>query len=95
MKKLDHTPGPWKVVSSGRKYHWPIIEIGKVEVIINTEKHCEANARLIAHAPDMLDDMIWFVKRCRAGEVRSVKTQARFIERIESATGKTIEEILK
>ena len=55
----------------------------------------EANARLISAAPDMLDDMIWFVKRCRSGEVRSVTTYARFIKTIESATGLPIEEVLK
>ena len=75
---------------------------GLCEVIRGREHHaswCQTinhpDARLIAAAPDMLDDMIWFVKRCRSGEVRSVTTYARFIKTIESATGLPIKEVLK
>lgn len=93
--KLDHTPGPWKVVSSGRKYHWPIIEIGKVEVIINTEKHCEADARLIAHAPDMLEELIICFSDGMEGYQMREEPAIKIKNLLESATGKTIMEILK
>lgn len=100
MSKLKHTPGPWKISFSSKeiasKY---IIDnngtiITAVKPAMNHTKNVLADARLIAAAPEMLEGLIWFVKRVRSGEVRSKKTYAKFVELIESATGLSIEEVL-
>ena len=99
--KLKYTPGPWIVRSAGNlnlenedKFH--IIATKDDKFILSTWGEPNLpNAMLTAAAPDMLDALIWFVKRCRAGEVRSKKTYARYVEIIESATGLSIEEVLK
>ena len=96
--KLEHTPGPWKyeITDATPNRLDIIIKSGEEPIgwFYTIPDEGEANTRLAVAAPKMLDDMIWFVKRCRTGEVQSVKTQARFIKTIESATGKTIEELL-
>ena len=47
----------------------------------------DANARLIAAAPDLLEALEWFCARVAAGEVRSKKTYAKFKEVIAKARG--------
>jgi hypothetical protein len=46
----------------------------------------EANANLIAMAPELLEAMIEFVERVDKGEVRSTKTYNKFKELIAKAT---------
>ena len=55
---MTHTPGPWKATSG--PYRWNIVTTGKPRgfnvCAINTDRiEQEANARLIAEAPELLD----------------------------------------
>jgi hypothetical protein len=99
MSKLQHTPGPWKYTVSKIHHRHQISDSkcgGQICLMWNRGKDItEANARLIAAAPDMLEALIWFVRRVRNGEVHSKRTYARYVEIIEKATGMSIEEILK
>jgi len=98
--KLEHTPGPWKNADYSRKFNgdYPVYEI------VTDDGDCivpvvdsEPNARLIAAAPDMLEELIEFCKynckdcRMRCGDRCSLHKSKLIIE---SATGKKIEEVL-
>lgn len=55
--KTEHTKGNWSYVPSTNIYH-PVVIIGGRKLIINAFKNHEeqdANAQLIAAAPDMLE----------------------------------------
>lgn len=66
MEKSKHTPGPWKVFNSKYAYR-PGIEAEEFSVVIfgeisescgvdgRTEDEKEANAKLIAAAPELLE----------------------------------------
>jgi len=62
-----HTPGPWTVVLGARlEVHAPMDEIGWTKSVVwnaglCTDKESQANARLIAAAPDMLEALEAFV----------------------------------
>jgi len=47
-----------------------------------------ANALLLAAAPELLEAMKWFCQRVDNGEVRSLRTYARFKELINKAEGR-------
>lgn len=106
MSKLQHTPGPWDKDYNGTIGHIKTLckpDVHTKTIIkyrynmceeILTEEEIEANARLIAAAPEMLEALIWFVRRVRNGEVHSKRTYARYVEIIEKATGMSIEEVL-
>jgi hypothetical protein len=97
MSKLKHTPGPWK------SYNTEPVET-ELDIVIESQfstigwlysgkENSEANARLIAAAPDMLEALISvyqiYIDRdicCDNEFIKSV---------IEKATGMSIEEILK
>ena len=49
MKTKNHTPGPWK-----HDEKWGLIKYGKTEICALHSGN-EANANLIASAPDMFD----------------------------------------
>jgi hypothetical protein len=97
MSKLQHTPGPWKYTISKNSGRHQISDAkcgGQVCAIWSRGKDItEANARLIAAAPDMLEALISvyqiYIDRdicCDNEFIKSV---------IEKATGMSIEEILK
>ena len=56
---MAHTPGPWKVKSRDATRHKIVGGGGTIATIISTSKHPpkvkEANARLIAAAPALLE----------------------------------------
>lgn len=73
MGKINHTPGPWRLKRGQR--HSPeecdITIAGDVFLLADISgpnyEHCEANARLIAAAPELLEalkEMVrWHIKR--------------------------------
>jgi len=54
MKTTNHTPGPWKHDET-----WGLIKYGKTEICALHSGN-EANAHLIASAPDLLSALRWF-----------------------------------
>ena len=67
MTQLKHTPGPWLVIE--RSDDWmtitdnPSMSVGFVDVwdFDYNEKRLEANANLIAAAPELLKHLEWAV----------------------------------
>lgn len=53
------TPGPWRVTKSSRTAHFSIRSsehiVGSAYLSPHKSEKCEANARLIAAAPEMVD----------------------------------------
>jgi len=83
---VSHTPGPWSVNSEGRSHYvvaesveWALVAAatpryhGQREVISATA--AEANARLIAAAPDLLAACrsVWEEERAKVDPVVTVK----------------------
>jgi hypothetical protein len=93
------TPGPWYLEKAFRGKRRvsadPAEEIswhGLAEVVVvhGSNEPCEdgeANAHLIAAAPEMYEAMAEFVHRCEIGEVRSIKTYAKFKKVLAKANG--------
>lgn len=86
MTDFNHTPGPW--AHAGKylvrlpedpihpKYVGPMICRTRIAGGPWGVKEAEANARLIALAPRMLDAIAEFVRKVEAGEARSKKSYA-------------------
>ncbi len=100
MSKLKHTKGPWTVQEEWGD-HYVVTEMGDyIAVASEIYPECsvsidEDDARLIAAAPEMLEALIYFVRRVREGSIRSKTTYSKYVYIIEKATGMTIEEVLK
>lgn len=104
MTKLQHTPGPWKC------YNTDPVET-ELDIVIESQfltmgwlyssnENSEANARLIAAAPEMLEELINFCRyNCTdcsghiegCSETCGLKNAKAIIEK---ATGLKIEEVL-
>lgn len=57
---MTHTPGPWEIHQRWPNYHGAEIRAGNISLADlrcngHNERHGEANARLIAAAPELLD----------------------------------------
>ena len=106
MKKLKHTPGPWSYTILGP--HRNNKEVLAIEINYGKDGECiadtvyeEADARLIAAAPDMLDTLIAqyrgichvCAEGCSCDGMCAGKEVLRTV--IEKATGLKIEEIIK
>ena len=57
----QHTPGPWKASQSHKGYWFIEYDQGGEAYTMTTLECHEANARLIAAAPDMLDALEWLL----------------------------------
>jgi hypothetical protein len=105
MSKLQHTPGPWKECERGdysdfdKQSQIIIGDEMRICAVHSYDIEGEANARLIAAAPEMLEALIMVKKYGHSGYVEGSKTDIEFwfkIDKtIEKATGMSIEEILK
>lgn len=96
-----HTPGPWRwdkgvdddptrcFVTQGiqgqPEYVIAEIQNGAPGDCLETE---EANARLIAAAPDLLAACKEFVRKCECGEAKSVRSYAQMAAAIAKAEGR-------
>jgi hypothetical protein len=75
---MTHTPGPWCVAFGARlEIHGPKDEIGWPKSIVwnaglCTDKESQANARLIAAAPDMLEALENIILCCDADDSDSL-----------------------
>jgi hypothetical protein len=96
MSKLQHTPGSWKYTVSKIHHRHQISDSkcgGQICLMWNRGKDItEANARLIAAAPEMLEALI-FEAKISQNDICGIPI--RLIKIIEKATGMSIEEILK
>lgn len=56
MSKPSHTPGPWSYSFESVDPEWAVVSMkgGLVVANVNADHRQEANARLIAAAPDLL-----------------------------------------
>ena len=99
---MKHTPGPWTVLSnthhsddkdprpyvysmSGPDPNWCLAKVEVADWL--SKEEVEANARLIAAAPELLACCVEFVRKCDAGTARSVKSYAQMTAAILKATG--------
>ena len=108
--KLQHTPGPWVLFNAVDEYYTSIIPDREDRIFDICHFHfpvdkieyaeCEANARLIAAAPDMLEALISIQAGLlpyidESGIMRvSLHCWRDLKSIIESATGLSIEEVL-
>jgi len=105
--KLKHTPGPWESVDCDTKSEGKRIFAGSkyIGFIGNSDDDIgtsENNARLIAAAPEMLEALIKEarnqVTRLREKSINDFVShigKTKLMTIIESATGLSIEEVLK
>jgi hypothetical protein len=87
---LKHTSGPWKVCPCGCKTQ----VIGELDKYICDTQN-EANARLIASAPEMLEILVDLYKLDFMNNPEKRATALFVKTLIEKATGLKIEDILK
>ena len=95
--KLKHTPGPWIPERDDNEGIIFILDDEGEDICLITNDESifseadEANARLIAAAPEMLDALIRLIKTIRSFQ-RNIKHDYA-IEVIEKATGLKYEEV--
>jgi len=100
LAKLGITPGPWKYYKQSAhsgSNHGYRVETYHTEIdIAHIYEPAEANARLIAQAPAMLFLMVAMVDSAKSiNMIKGAKVLDLMAEVIESATGKTCEEIVE
>jgi hypothetical protein len=103
MSKLQHTPGPWEftgsmhmnayLVGGGNRYVcsvWDHLREDDNGHPIDMYEEMQANARLIAAAPEMLEALILGALAARKTNFTATALESL----IEKATGMSIEEVL-
>lgn len=93
MNATKHTPGPWKIIDTTRCNGYEIFRIGVgnnvggswAESITSGDR--DANARLIAAAPDLLESLRFVCSACRAHDEDATVAFARALAAIAKATG--------
>ena len=79
-----HTPGPWTVERDGPNRKWLInAEDFAVATCDGAIRHQEADARLIAAAPELLEALKWTARALDAEHPAAIKARAA----IAKATG--------
>lgn len=102
MSETEHTPGPWQVLIDPTD-EWPKVvagsKIGKIIANVNPESFCggvaelvdmpaEANARLIAAAPDLLAALKEAIKIVPLGSTKVAEWVPRAMDAIDKAEGR-------
>lgn len=83
--KTEHTPGPWKIGKPNQDTFYVLTESEHIGMLPTKERNSEANAKLIAAAPEMLEAL----NRCvsclehmaKHPEYYSLQTEERSKER--------------
>lgn len=94
-----HTPGPWKIdyadtitvreeAKNGRICSLYMLMPGNYGR--RSPREVEANARLIAAAPDLLDACKEFVRKVESGEARSTRSYQQMKAAIAKAEGRAL-----
>lgn len=94
---LNHTPGPWKTVFRPKRKHYIVYHENTAHSGVNivTKAESEADAKLIAASPDLLQASIDAVWLLRANKMTSSGAYMMLVVAIEKATGLHIDAILK
>lgn len=58
-----HTPGPWRSFERGVTFHYWVVKVANRVIAKITGEDQEANARLIAAAPELLEALEKMVKQ--------------------------------
>lgn len=72
MSESKHTPGPWIVEQTTLTISAEPLKEGRARVPVSMTVHCsqaDANARLIAAAPDLLEACEFFFGAIESGEI--------------------------
>jgi hypothetical protein len=95
--RMKHTEGPWCLFRPHRESYWHVNQqggpgyIGDVLMVSHRAAECEANARLIAAAPDLLALAEWLLESYHSDagmpEAKEIAREARAA--IAKATGST------
>lgn len=92
MSEIKHTPGPWSVSFECVDPEWAIVATrgGVVIANVNADHLQDANARLIAAAPDLLEAVAGLIRLSEAirHSVGLGKNQLERIERAKAAIAK-------
>jgi len=77
-KAVKHTPGPWEAVdlSEGERTKFSIIHNGPLTYVTDNGdgmENCEANAKLIAAAPELLEACVALIKGYTHGDCYNTK----------------------
>ena len=101
-RTAKHTPGPWEARKGAGwyvarpRYGEATLAVGMDGVTLvtspsetpwNDDVESEANARLIAAAPELLEACEEFVRKCECGEALSSRSYAQMIAAIAKAKG--------
>lgn len=88
---MTHTPGPWEVTDYGVEFEGA--RFGEVAFVVSKEREqfeaTEANARLIAAAPDLLSALEDFISALDGGAVNYDYLAASARAAIAKARGET------
>lgn len=105
MNKLQHTPGPWKVGVDRVDKNTLVMDDNNIGIasVVEWPNEAEANARLIAAAPRMLEALIgaieiikiWHGEEAFQIYLKNAPEMKPIISSIERATGLSIEEVLR
>lgn len=76
-----HIPGPWFYGQESADPEWYIVTIkgGLIIANVNAHHHQEANARLIAAAPDLLDFVKWVAAQGEPNNQMEIFKRARLL----------------
>ena len=85
--KTNHTQGKWNIQNRGTNVPLYILSEDKTVIAIVTwRKESEANAKLIAAAPELLENLIRLVDRMEENELGHTSSVKRAKEAINKAT---------
>lgn len=71
MTESKHTPGPWYATTRQGSWDWLVAQSDRLEICqmfhdgSGLNQTGEANARLVAAAPDLLDALRWYEEQAR------------------------------
>lgn len=100
MTDTKHTPGPWFITKGMTScYIEARLECGLIQEVAwcgsVLDGDAQANAHLIASAPDMLTALETVLARAVRGEKLTTGDQAIVASAIAEATGRAIDEVVK
>jgi len=92
MSESKHTPGPWEAIPVGPAEGWGVVAVNPI-IDSSITGMSEANARLIAAAPDLLEALtafaqMWGSRDAHSTSKRSQARRADLWDKVNSALAK-------